>query len=251
MGQLKRFYLPEKTAAEKQGIIAGSDARHMHNVLRLRPGNKIVVFDGTGFDYDAEIVAILPDKVTVSIVRKYPSRPESRAKITVGQALLKGKKMDTLIRQMTELGIAEWIPFMAERSIPSPDQKRRADRLERWQTIVKESLKQSRRGEFTQVGAVISYQEMLAMGQSHQVKVVFWENATEALENVIQAYPAESRKICIVLGPEGGFTDREIDAARSLGFKTASLGSRILRAETAALSACVLMQHVFGDLGRM
>ena len=235
----------------KQSTIAGSDARHMHNVLRLKPGDNIVAFDGTGFDYDAEIVAILPDRVRVSILKKYPSRPESRAKITVAQALLKGKKMDTLIRQMTELGMAQWIPFMAERSIPKPDKKRRADRLKRWQTIVKESLKQSRRGEFTRVSPIISYQEMLTLGQSHHLKVVFWENATEPLENVIRAYPADSRSIWIVLGPEGGFTDQEIDLARSLGFKTASLGSRILRAETAALSTCVLMQYVFGDLGRI
>ncbi len=248
---MKRFYLPEKAIIGRENTIAGSDAGHMVKVLRLKPGDKIVVFDGTGFDYDAEIVAISPDRATVSIAKKYPSRLESPAKITVAQALLKGKKMDTLIRQMTELGIARWIPFMAERSIPNPDQKRRVDRQERWETIVKESLKQSRRGEFTQVGPIIAYQEMLKLGQSHQIKVVFWENATEPLENVIHAYPADSRRICIVLGPEGGFTDKEIEAARSMGFQAASLGSRILRAETAALSACVLMQYVFGDLGRI
>lgn len=248
---MKRFYLSEKAAVGKQSTIAGSDARHMHSVLRFKTGTDIVVFDGTGFDYDAEIVSISPDSVTVSILQKYPSRPESQAKITVGQALLKGKKMDTLIRQMTELGIAQWVPFMAERSIPTPDQKRRSDRLERWRTIVKEALKQSRRGEFTQVSPIVSYREMLSMGDAHAVKLIFWENAVELLETVIQAYPSGSRTIHVVLGPEGGFTDREIDTALSLGFKAASLGSRILRAETAALSACVLMQYMFGDLGRM
>ena len=223
----------------------------MVKVLRFKPGDKIVVFDGTGFDYEAEIIAILPDRVAVSIVNKYPSKPESQAKITVAQALLKGKKMDALIRQITELGITQWIPFIAERSIPNPDQKRRADRLERWKIIVKESLKQSRRGEFTQVSPIISYQEMLIKEQSHQVKLIFWENATESLEKVIRTYPIDCRRICVVLGPEGGFTEKEIEAAQSMGFKTASLGSRILRAETAALSACVLMQYVFGDLGRI
>jgi 16S rRNA (uracil1498-N3)-methyltransferase len=248
---LKRFYLPEKAVRGKSVAITGSDARHMVKVLRLKPGDSIVVFDGAGFDYKAEIKAILSDRITISILKKYPSRSESQAKITVAQALLKGKKMDTLIRQITELGITQWTPFVAERSIPNPDRKRRADRLERWKIIVKESLKQSRRGEFTRVSPIISYQEMLTKEQSHQVKLVFWENATEPLEKVIRTYPLDSRNICIVLGPEGGFTEKEIEAARSLGFKTASLGSRILRAETAALAACVLMQYMFGDLGRI
>ena len=247
---MKRFYLPGKVATQKEIAISGSDARHMVTVLRFKPGDRIVVFDGSGFDYDAEIMSISPEKVTASILRKYRSRPESPARIMVAQALLKGKKMDTLIRQATELGIARWVPFTAERSIPSLNQKRRTDRLERWQTIVRESLKQSGRGAFTEVSPIISYQEMLAQGQPCQIKIVFWENATEPLENVIHTYPADSRSICIVLGPEGGFAEKEVEAARSVGFKTASLGSRILRAETAAISACVLMQYVFGDLGR-
>jgi 16S rRNA (uracil1498-N3)-methyltransferase len=247
---MKRFYFPEKIAAQKEIAISGSDARHMVKVLRLKPGDNIVVFDGYGADYDAEIVSISPDRVMVFILRKCPARPESRARITVAQALLKGKKMDTLIRQVTELGIARWVPFTAERSVPRPNQKRSKDRLERWQTLVKESLKQSRRSAFTEVSPIISYQEVLTLGQAHQVKIVFWENETEPLENVIHTYPADSRNICIVLGPEGGFAEKEIETARSMGFKTASLGSRILRAETASISACVLIQYVFGDLGR-
>jgi 16S rRNA (uracil1498-N3)-methyltransferase len=247
---LKRFYLAEKVQTQSEVVISGSDARHMVKVLRLKPGDKVVVFDGSGFDYEAEIISTSSETVGASIKKKCPSKPESRARITVAQAMLKGKKMDTLIRQATELGIAKWIPFNAERSIPKLNQKRRSDRLERWQTIVKESLKQSRRGELTKISPITSFKEMLTLGQPNQVKVVFWENATEPLEKLIQEYPENSRTICIVLGPEGGFTKKEIETARSMDFKPASLGSRILRAETAALSACVLMQYVFGDLGR-
>jgi len=247
---MRRFYTPIPPAGGEQAVIRGPDAGHIGRVLRLVPGDKIVLFDGAGFDYDAEIVEISHDRVSVAIVKKYASRPESRARITVAQALLKGKKMDTLIRQMTELGVTRWVPFMAERSVPHPDGKRRADRLARWQTIVKEALKQSRRGEFTQVHPLVSFGEMLALGQSDPVKLVFWENAMEPLDVVINKYPKGTRKIWIVLGPEGGFSENEIKTARAHGFEAVGLGSRILRAETAALAACVLMQHIFGDLGR-
>jgi 16S rRNA (uracil1498-N3)-methyltransferase len=247
---MKRFYTPIPPAEGEHAVISGSDAGHIRRVLRLVPGKKIVLFDGEGFDYDAEIVEIFHDRVSVAIVKKYASRPESQARITVAQALLKGKKMDTLIRQMTELGVTRWVPFMAERSVPHPDGKRRADRVARWQTIVKEALKQSRRGEFTQVHPLVSFGEMLALAQSDTVKLVFWENAVESLEVVVNKYRKDSRKIWIVLGPEGGFSKNEIKTAQAHGFEAVGLGSRILRAETAALAACVLMQYIFGDLGK-
>jgi len=248
---MKRFFVQNRVSVGQRVVITGSEERHITRVLRLESGDRIVVFDGTGFDYEAEIREVSREGTRVAILRKYPSRQESQARITIAQALLKGKKMDILLRQMTELGIAKWVPFLAERSIPKPNHHRQADRLERWQAIVKEALKQCRRGEFTHVHPVVSFSEMLLLAPTGGIKLIFWENATKPLMRGLPSSCGDSPEIWIVLGPEGGFAEAEIQAAEAAGFETVSLGSRILRAETASVAACVLMQHIFGDMGRM
>jgi 16S rRNA (uracil1498-N3)-methyltransferase len=246
---MKRFFIQDQVTEGQQYVITGSEGRHIARVLRLGPTDRIVAFDGSGYEYHAEIQKVSRDGVRVAILRKYPSRPESPARITVAQALLKGKKMDTLLRQMTELGVAAWVPFSANRSVPNPDNHRKADRLERWQAIVKEALKQCRRGEFTRIHPLASFQEMLSMAPPEAVKLIFWENASQTMEQGLCGFSEDSLNVWIVLGPEGGFTEGEIQAAAAAGFEPVSLGSRILRAETASLAACVLMQYLFGDMG--
>ena len=246
---MKRFFIQDGVSVGRQIVISGSEGHHIARVLRLGPGDRIVIFDGSGFDYEAEILEISRSGVQTKILRKYPSRPESQARITVAQALLKGKKMDILLRQMTELGVSAWVPFVAQRSVPNLNHQRRADRLERWRTIVKESLKQCRRGEFTQVHSIVSFSKMLSLAPPEATKLIFWENARKPLKTVIRNVSGNSTDIWIVLGPEGGFEETEIQAAAAAGFIPTSLGNRILRAETASLAACALMQYIFGDMG--
>jgi 16S rRNA (uracil1498-N3)-methyltransferase len=246
---MKRFFIQDGVSVGRQIVIRGSEGHHIAKVLRLGPGDRIAIFDGSGFDYEAEILEVPRSGVQTKILRKYPSRPESQARITVAQALLKGKKMDILLRQMTELGVSTWVPFLAKRSVPNPNHLRRADRLERWRTIVKESLKQCRRGEFTQVHSIASFTEMLLLAPSDATKLIFWENAQRHLKTAIRNVSRDSSDVWIVLGPEGGFEEKEIQAAEAAGFMPVSLGNRILRAETASLAACALMQYIFEDMG--
>ena len=156
--------------------------------------------------------------------------------------------MDTLIRQLTELGISRWIPFFGARSVPRPDARKLAKRADRWQKIADEALKQCRRAQSPRIEMPSGFEQMLAAGADADVKIAFWEEEKTVLPAANRG-GEEISEIFIILGPEGGLTEAEINSARQAGFKSISLGPRILRAETATLAACTLVQHLYGDMG--
>ena len=146
--------------------------------------------------------------------------------------------------------MTRWIPFFSERSVPRPDKKRLAARLQRWQKIAQESFKQCGRSILPEISPPVSFEEVLALGQACTLKYIFWENESQVLlQKSDIRLPKPGYRIIIVLGPEGGFTPQEIEKAKDRGFEVAGLGPRILRAETATLAACTLMQYLYGDLG--
>ena len=248
---MRYFFIKQSDLAGSKAVVKGSDAHHIKNVLRLKPGDKIGLFDGTGLNYETRIVTLLPKSVEVSVVRSFPSATEPSVDITVAQALLKDRKMDLLVRQLTELGITRWIPFIAKRSVPRPDKKRLFTRTERWKKIAKEAVKQCKRSCPLKIGATVSFKEVLNLGKDSDLKIVFWEEESKPVSqelSVSNAKPAE--KIFILLGPEGGFTLNEVENAKASGFITAALGPRILRSETATIAACTLLQYLFGDMGK-
>jgi 16S rRNA (uracil1498-N3)-methyltransferase len=229
-------------------IITGQDARHIRTVLRLKPGDKIGLFDGKGLEYEAEIVNLSPGKVNASLIRSFSSTAESPIRITVAQGFLKERKMDGLVRQLSELGITKWMPFIAERSVPMPAKKQLLTRTKRWEKIAKEAVKQCRRGRIMKIGDTASFLEVLNLAQVCDLKIAFWEEEFRPVEAINPEDPFHT--IFALIGPEGGFTQKEIEKARDHGFVTAGLGPRILRAETAAVAACVLLQYLFGDMSQ-
>jgi 16S rRNA (uracil1498-N3)-methyltransferase len=247
---LCRFYIEPFKGKSTKAFIKGPDVKHIKNVLRLKPGDKIVLFDGAGLEYEAVIDKVSSVTVEVAITRCFPTKAESSVQIIVAQAFLKDKKMDRLVRQLVELGITRWVPFWAERSIPRPDQNRISKRIQRWEKIASEALKQCRRGVFMKIGPIVSFKEILNLGKPCGLKIAFWENETQPIDSAMLSCPVHGDKIFIMMGPEGGFTHEEIKVARACGFVTATLGPRILRAETATIAACSLMQYLFGDMGK-
>jgi 16S rRNA (uracil1498-N3)-methyltransferase len=247
---MRHFFieLPEKNKTTVS--LKGSEARHIKNVLRLKAGDTIRLFDGSGFEYLAVITDLTGGRVELSIKQKSSAVTESPVQLIVAQGYLKQKKMDNLIRPLCELGMTRWIPFFSERSVPRPDKNRLADRTRRWQKIARESFKQCRRSILPQIEVPVSFDEMLAHGQFCDLNIIFWEDETRSLKRSAAADTTlPIKRILVVLGPEGGFTGREIDSAKDAGFTVAGLGPRILRAETASLAVCTLMQYIFGDLG--
>ncbi|MGB6012883.1 MAG: 16S rRNA (uracil(1498)-N(3))-methyltransferase [Desulfobacterales bacterium] len=245
---MRYFFIEHAQSTGSTLVIAGSDARHIKTVLRLKSGDKIGLFDGKGFEYEAKIVDLSTGRVKVSVIRRFPSTAESPVQITVAQGFLKEKKMDGLVRQLSELGIIKWNPFIAERSVPRPDKKQLSARTKRWEKISKEAIKQCKRGCIMEIGDTVSFEEILNFSQTADLKIAFWENELQPLNAELPRPDRNINKIYALLGPEGGFTQQEIESARDRGFVTASLGPRILRAETATVAACILLQHLFGDM---
>lgn len=247
---MRYFFIQPSKISGSTSIITGSDARHIKTVLRLKPGDKIGLYDGTGVEYLAEIISFSKESITVSITDSFPSTAESPVQIAIAQAFLKEKKMDGLVRQLTELGITTWIPFFAERSVSRPDKKQILTRTQRWKKIAKEALKQCKRARMIEIVEPVSFEEMLSIGECFDLKIAFWENECKSVNAKLPKPDRQIKTIFAVLGPEGGLTSREIERARNRGFITAALGPRILRAQTATLAASVLLQYLFGDMGQ-
>lgn len=246
---MRRFFIDPSQAASPEPTLTGQDARHIRTVLRLKPGEQIELVDGTGMTYAADIIAIAPDGVKVRIRSRRLQQTESPASIIIAQAMLKDKKMDILVRQLTELGIAQWVPFFSERAVPRPDPGRLEHRVARWAKISREAVKQCRRAQTPIIHPPLTFEDTLALAVDCELKLLFWEDESMPLKNCLPVTPSAFKKVFVLLGPEGGFAASEVSRARSAGFTIASLGPRILRAETATLAACSVMQFVFGDLG--
>jgi len=246
---MRLFFIDPSAAAKPLVTIKGSEAHHIKNVLRLKPGDHLKLFDGTGYEYQAVIARIDAEKVEAEIQRRLQPSENPGARITVAQAFLKEKKMDDLVRKLSELGVAGWIPFFSQRAIPRPDKARLAARTQRWQRIAVEALKQCRRKNVLEIQEALSFEEVLALANPFDLKIIFWENEAAPLNRDLGPHAGTLNSIMVMLGPEGGFSEQEIDRARQSGFVTTGLGPRILRAETATLAASTLVQYLYGDMG--
>ncbi|MBU1181892.1 MAG: RsmE family RNA methyltransferase [Pseudomonadota bacterium] len=248
---MRHFFVDQSELACQVPALRGTDARHIINVLRLKPEDRIGLFDGTGKQYEARIVAIYSGKVEFSVIGSSSPAVESVLELVVGQSFLKEKKMDDLVRQLTELGVTKWIPFISERSIPRPDDKRLYAREKRWEKIAKEAAKQCKRVKITGIGKTVPFEDVIAIEKDFDLKIVFWENEKNLLDpKSLAADHDDLKKILVMFGPEGGFSVNEIEKAKERGFITVSIGPRILKAETATICACALMQFLFGDMGQ-
>ncbi|MBU1713292.1 MAG: 16S rRNA (uracil(1498)-N(3))-methyltransferase [Proteobacteria bacterium] len=248
---MRLFFVDQSELAAPVPTLRGADARHIINVLRLKPEDRIGLFDGTGKQYEARIVAIYSGKVEFSVTGYCRPAVESDLELVVAQSFLKESKMDDLVRQLTELGITKWIPFISERSIPRPDDKRLSAREKRWEKIAKEAAKQCKRVKITEIGKTVPFEDVIALEKDCDLKIVFWENEKNLLDpKSLAADHDYLKKILVMFGPEGGFSVNEIEKVKERGFITVSIGPRILKAETATICACALIQFLFGDMGQ-
>lgn len=246
---MRRFYIPPEQMGKDEAFITGSDAHHLCDVLRLQARDQIVVFDGSGLEYGAQVVSVSSQKVRIEILGQLKREAESALDLTIAQGYLKDKKMDGLVRQLTELGVGRWIPFLSRRSVPEPDQQRLYRRYQRWRKISLEALKQCGRNRIMEIEPVVSFADALHQGASCDAKIILWE-ASKNTNTMNQVAPTRPSSIFIMIGPEGGFEKDEISKAEREGFALMGLGPRILKAETAALAAAVMAQFVFGDMGQ-
>lgn len=223
--------------------IVGNDAKHISKVLRMAIGEPLVVCDLKGYDYECKIKAIEPAKVTLKIEKKIKSTTEPNIKVSLYQGLPKGDKFDFIVQKAVELGVSEIIPVFMERCVVHIEEKNRQKKIERYNRIALEASKQSNRSQLPIVKPFVSYIEALNKMQHSNLSILFYEKSNLSLKPIIQG--VKPKNISIMVGPEGGFSDSEIEVARSLKVTMASMGKRILRCETAPIYALSVLMYLF------
>ena len=245
---LHRFF-SEEPLPESDGVLplAEADIHHLRDVLRLAPGDEIVVVAAGA----ARVVRLtqVGEAVRGVVLAEVPAPALPR--VTLVQALVKGEKMDTVIRQTTELGVTRVVPFDAERSVVRLDAAKADSRAARWRRVAAEAAKQSQRTDIPEVTTPVPAAEVPGI-LTADVVLVCWEEEGAALgigDALSAAGAGAGTSVAVIVGPEGGLTPGEVSHFRSEGARVVSLGPTVLRTETAGVVATALALYELGGLG--
>ncbi len=224
--------------------LSAAGAYHVARVLRMREGAPLLVFDGNGSDYQAEIVAVQGDKVTVHLRQQTAGTAESPVRITLVQGVSRSERMDWALQKATELGVAAIAPVLTARSVVRLDERQADKKQAHWRSIVIGACEQSGRSRVPAVAAPITLRDYLANVRKDGMRLVLSPAAPASLTGLASLPP----KVELLIGPEGGLDDDEVGAAQQAGFMPVRLGPRVLRTETAAVVALSVLQALWGDL---
>lgn len=235
---MHQFFIEPSAIQKEHIIITGSDVNHIKNVLRMRIGEKIIAVDEVeGRKYLCEIKTLEEESILCKIVSIEEKKTELSAKIFLFQGLPKGDKMELIIQKAVELGCFEMIPVNCKRCVVKMDEKKQKSKVQRWQGISEAAAKQSGREVIPHVREVMPFSEALSYAKEMDVKLIPYEQAVdiEETKKLFQTVKA-GQKIAVFIGPEGGFEETEIEKAEKAGIVPVTLGRRILRTETAAIT---------------
>lgn len=251
---MHKFFTEPHNISETEGRILGDDVKHIYKVLRLSEGEEVVLNNCEGIEYLGEIETITKSEVIVKIIKRLDINNESKVKVHLFQGLPKGQKMDLIVQKGTELGVSEFIPVTTARvDVKLKGEFKKLDRLNR---IALEACKQSKRSVIPQVKEVIDFNEAISELKKMDLIIVPYENAEDfGIKTLVRKLERDSvdldtiNNVGILIGPEGGFEESEIDDLKEQGAYIVTLGNRILRTETAGFTATALIQYELGDLG--
>lgn len=224
-------------------IIEGDEANHMIKVLRMKEGDSLTLFDGDGNCADGEIEKIEGKTVFVKARGRYASESEPALKITLFQGIPKNPKMDLIIQKATELGVTRIVPVNTKRIVAKIDKDAKIERLQR---IAFEAAKQCGRAFVPAVEAPVSFDKAIEMMQELDAAIIPYECEKDG--RLADCIPNKIGSLGIIIGPEGGFEEAEVEKAEKAGVRRVTLGKRILRTETAGLIASALCLYIAGDM---
>jgi len=244
--QRHRFYAAPSSFTETTVRLDADEARHLTRVLRLGSGARVFVFDGEGVEHECEVARVAKHEVDLNLLRRLDDVVESPLQLSLAQALIKSDKFDWVIQKATELGATRIIPLVTEHSDIKRAEERAGQRLQRWRRISLEAMKQCGRRRLVEICEPAAFDEFCGSA-ARGACLIFSEQGGGSLAEV-SASLREFNQLSLCVASEGGWSERELRKAASCGFTPVSLGSRILRTETAAIVAVSLAQHLFGDL---
>ncbi len=239
-----RIYVLEALSENTPFSLTGNAANHVANVLRLRIGDDIVLFNGNGGEYAANILEITKRQVTVQVLTQSKDDRESPLQIHLIQAVARGEKMDWIIQKATELGVHKITPLLTERSGVKLSPDRWEKRHQHWQAVAISACEQCGRNRLPEIAQIINYPSLLEQPQPGTSLIL----APDALQPLTVNMPLNSPQINLFIGPEGGFSEQELQQAEIHGLTAVKLGPRVLRTETAAITSVSIIQALFGDL---
>lgn len=237
------FVEPERIGSE-QAIITGSDVNHIRNVLRMKPGEAVRISDGRGSCYDGVIETLQNDEIVVRLSGEKIESTELPVETVLFQGLPKSDKMELIIQKNTELGVSAIVPVSTSRAVVKLDEKKADSKVKRWNGIAEAAAKQSKRTLIPEVRSVMSFKQALLEASAFDVKLMPYENAEGmAFTRKCISEIRPGAKVAIFIGPEGGFSEEEVEAAGAAGFVPITLGRRILRTETAGMSVLSMLAY--------
>ncbi|MDO3409155.1 16S rRNA (uracil(1498)-N(3))-methyltransferase [Saccharibacillus sp. CPCC 101409] len=251
---MQRYFVEKEQFEHDKVRVLGEDARHIGKVMRGRPGDQIIVCDGAGRVALAELESIEQGEVLAGVLEELEDRSEARVRVSIAQSLPKGDKLETVIQKCTEIGAHAFVPFLSERTVVQYDAKKEEKRLQRWSKIAKEAAEQSHRSRIPELSQPLTYRQLLQSFERYDLVLFCYEKEdAKQLRDLVRPF-AEScaegaSSVLVVVGPEGGFTEKEAETAAAAGASITGLGRRILRAETAGMTALACILYEAGEMG--
>ncbi|MBN1228023.1 MAG: 16S rRNA (uracil(1498)-N(3))-methyltransferase [Deltaproteobacteria bacterium] len=246
---MRRFFVEKIPYHTDLILIPEKEANHIKKVLRMKEGDRIIIFDGKGREFESIIDKLSYKEVWVRIIKNLSSQPLSPLKITLAQAVIKGPALDYILQKATELGVNDIVFFYSDRTVVKLSKGNLGKKMIRWQEIIKSASKQCGRAFLPGLKPPISFEDLVkGATNENTLRLILWEREeNHTIKDLLQSVHPVPHVIAIV-GPEGGFTDDEIDFAKSYDFRLLSIGRRVLRSDTASIALLSILQYEWGDL---
>lgn len=249
MADHRRFLINPSQITANEAVLEGPAARQISKVLRLKPGDAITLLDGCGNAYQAEIRTVSPDCVIAAISANQLDVNEPKLRLVLASCLPKSDRIEFIIQKCTELGISEMLLVQSERTVTRVDAGSQPKKLDRWRRIASEAAEQCGRSRVPCLTGVMEYAELMALIPQFPLTIIAWEeeDGLSLPQALRDKHDVES--VLLIIGPEGGLTEKEVEEAKSAGACSVTLGRRLLRTDTAAIAACAaIMYEIGGEL---
>ncbi|MEW5986368.1 MAG: RsmE family RNA methyltransferase [Chloroflexota bacterium] len=244
---MHRFFVSPDAVHDQQVTLVEEQAHQIAHVLRLRPGQMIVALDNAGWEYEVELTQVGRREVMGEVKKRRPVANEPAVSLTLFLALLKGEKFEWVLQKGTEIGVSAFAPVVTARTVvqvaPNPV------KMARWRRIIQEAAEQAGRGRRPQLAEVMTFQEAAGQLERFPLALAAWEGATGCGVREALAGGARPERVALLVGPEGGLEEGEVEMAQAAGARVITLGRRILRAETAGIVGAALVLHELGEVG--
>jgi len=246
---VRRFFVEKIPYHADLILIPEKEANHITKVLRMKEGDRIIIFDGKGKEFESIIDKVSYKEVWVRIIKNLSSRPLSPLKITLAQAAVKGPALDYILQKATELGVNDVVFFYSERTVVKLNTDNLGKKMIRWQEIIKSASRQCGRAFLPDLKPPISFEDLIkGATNKNTLRLILWEREeNHTIKDLLKSVHPVPHVIAVV-GPEGGFTDEEIHFAKRYDFRLLSIGRRVLRSDTASIALLSILQYEWGDL---